>query len=233
MPAGRSARSAAAQPGCLREGARSYAKDSDRYKVANCTHAQPVFYGFPRFAHGKVISVSVLSGCPPSVAVQHSGSGGEDTFWPCSRNWLCDEPAHQVLVRLRPWRFFAEPVPELTRRAAREGPESVQAAQFGKMLVPSLGPHRVVGEDGPPRHVGVRTVPRTRHQAGDALHVRRTEACRHTRTILPATTTTERICADALVDAERRVEARIAERVPPELRRGPRSSARRDGRRPA
>ena len=85
-----------------------------------------------------------------------------------------DEPAHQVLVRLRPWRFFAEPVPELTRRAAREGPESVQAAHFGKMLVPNLGPHRVVGEDGPPRHVGVRTVPRTRHQAGDALHVRRT-----------------------------------------------------------
>ena len=32
------------------------------------------------------------------------------------------------------------------RRAAREGPESVQAAQFGKMLVPCLGPHRVVGE---------------------------------------------------------------------------------------
>ena len=32
------------------------------------------------------------------------------------------------------------------------------------------------------------------------------EACHHTRTILPATTTTERICADALVDAERRVE---------------------------
>ena len=57
-----------------------------------------------------------------------------------------DEPAHQVLVRLRPWRFFAEPVPELMRRAAREGPESVQAAQFGKMLVPCLGPHRVVGE---------------------------------------------------------------------------------------
>ena len=53
---------------------------------------------------------------------------------------------------------------------------------------------------------------------------------RHTRT---ATTTTERICADALVDAERRVEARIAERVAPGLRRGPRASARRDGRRPA
>ena len=57
-----------------------------------------------------------------------------------------DKPAHQVLVRLRPWRFFAEPVPELMRRAAREGPESVQAAQFAKMLVSGLGPHRVVGE---------------------------------------------------------------------------------------
>ena len=61
-----------------------------------------------------------------------------------------DEPPDQVLVRLRLLRFFAEPVPELTRRAAREGPESVQAAQFGKMLVPGLGPHRVVAELVPP-----------------------------------------------------------------------------------
>ena len=37
-------------------------------------------------------------------------------------------------------------VAELPRRAAREGPESVQAAQLGKMLMPGLGPHRVVGE---------------------------------------------------------------------------------------
>ena len=43
------------------------------------------------------------------------------------------------------------------------------------------------------------------------------EACRDTRTILPATTTIERLCADALVDAERRIEARITERVPPGL----------------
>ena len=57
-----------------------------------------------------------------------------------------DEPAHQILVRLRPLRFFAEPVAELVCRPAREGPESVHAAQFGKMLVPGLGPHRVVGE---------------------------------------------------------------------------------------
>ena len=56
-----------------------------------------------------------------------------------------DEPADQVLVRLRLFRFFAEPVSELTRRAAREGPESVQAPQLGKMLVPGLGPDRVVG----------------------------------------------------------------------------------------
>ena len=43
------------------------------------------------------------------------------------------------------------------------------------------------------------------------------DECRRTRTILPATTTVERFCADALVDAERRVEARIADRVAPEL----------------
>ena len=72
-----------------------------------------------------------------------------------------------------------------------------------------------------------------RAQSNEDLVRRFVEACRHTRTILPATTTTERICADALVDAERRVEALIAERVPPGLRRGPRASARRDGRRPA
>ena len=38
-----------------------YPKDSARYKVANCIQAQPVFSGFARLAHGKVIFVSVLS----------------------------------------------------------------------------------------------------------------------------------------------------------------------------
>ena len=57
-----------------------------------------------------------------------------------------DEPPDQVLVRLRLRRFFVEPLDELTRRAAREGPESVQAAQLRQMLVPGLGPHRVVAE---------------------------------------------------------------------------------------
>ena len=56
-------------------------------------------------------------------------------------------------------------------------------------------------------------------QSNEDLVRRFVEACRRTRTILPATTTTERLCADALVDAERRIEARIAERVPPGLRR--------------
>ena len=44
----------------------------------------------------------------------------------------------QVLVRLRLRCFFVEPFDELTRRTAREGPESVQAAQLRKMLVPGL-----------------------------------------------------------------------------------------------
>jgi hypothetical protein len=34
--------------------------------------------------------------------------------------------------------------------------------------------------------------------------------CRRTRTVLPATSTIERLCATALVDAERRIETRIA-----------------------
>ena len=58
-----------------------------------------------------------------------------------------------------------------------------------------------------------------RAQSNEDLVRRVVEACHHTRTILPATTTIERICADELVDAERRIEARIAERVPPGLRR--------------
>ena len=65
---------------------------------------------------------------------------------------------------------------------------------------------------------------RLREEAGQARSnedlVRRfVDTCRRTRTILPATTTIERLCADALVEAERRIEARIAERVPPGLRR--------------
>jgi Domain of unknown function (DUF4158) len=37
--------------------------------------------------------------------------------------------------------------------------------------------------------------------------------CRRTRTVLPATSTIERLCATALVDAERRIETRIADRL--------------------
>src|SRR3546814_1895958 len=39
--------------------------------------------------------------------------------------------------------------------------------------------------------------------------------CRETMTILPAITTIERLCADALVAAERRIEKRIAARLDP------------------
>lgn len=37
--------------------------------------------------------------------------------------------------------------------------------------------------------------------------------CRRTRTVLPATSTIERLCATALVDAERQIEKRIASRL--------------------
>ena len=57
-------------------------------------------------------------------------------------------------------------------------------------------------------------------RSNEDLARRFVDACRQTRTTLPTTTTIERLCADALVDAERRIEARIAERVPPGLRRG-------------
>jgi hypothetical protein len=41
--------------------------------------------------------------------------------------------------------------------------------------------------------------------------------CRRTRTILPGSSTIERLCADALVEAERRIEDRIAHRITPAL----------------
>ncbi|WP_208354634.1 Tn3 family transposase [Pseudaestuariivita rosea] len=43
------------------------------------------------------------------------------------------------------------------------------------------------------------------------------EECRRTQTILPAVTTVERLCADALVAAERRIETRIAQRLADDL----------------
>ena len=50
-------------------------KDGDRYKVANCIQAQPVFYGFARLAHGKVISVGVLRvNCPSIFSIRLSSS---------------------------------------------------------------------------------------------------------------------------------------------------------------
>ena len=42
--------------------------------------------------------------------------------------------------------------------------------------------------------------------------------CRRTRTVLPATSTLERLCATALVDAERQIETMIASRLPPTIR---------------
>ncbi len=41
--------------------------------------------------------------------------------------------------------------------------------------------------------------------------------CRRTRTILPGSSTIERLCADELVEAERRIEDRIAHRITPAL----------------
>lgn len=42
--------------------------------------------------------------------------------------------------------------------------------------------------------------------------------CRETSTILPAVSTIERLCADALVAAERRIETRIAENLTADFR---------------
>ncbi len=50
-------------------------------------------------------------------------------------------------------------------------------------------------------------------QSNDDLAWRFVEECRRTQTILPGVSRIERLCADALVAAERRIEARIADRL--------------------
>jgi TnpA family transposase len=55
-------------------------------------------------------------------------------------------------------------------------------------------------------------------RSNDDLARRFVEQCRATRTILPGVTIIERLCADALVAAERRIEARIAERLDDAMR---------------
>ena len=70
--------------GRLREGARSYAKDSDGYKVVNCPRAQPVFDRFGRLARGKVISVTVLR---TVLDIKLPTASRRSPFSPVSRAW--------------------------------------------------------------------------------------------------------------------------------------------------
>jgi TnpA family transposase len=55
-------------------------------------------------------------------------------------------------------------------------------------------------------------------QSNEDLAQRFVEQCRATQTILPGITVIERLCADALVAAERRNDARIADRLDDEMR---------------
>lgn len=56
-------------------------------------------------------------------------------------------------------------------------------------------------------------------RSNEGLARRFVEQCRATQTILPGITVIERLCADALVAAERRIDARIADRLDDEMRR--------------
>jgi len=55
-------------------------------------------------------------------------------------------------------------------------------------------------------------------RSNEDLARRFVEQCRATQTILPGITVIERLCADALVAAERRIDARIADRLDDEMR---------------
>ena len=54
-------------------------------------------------------------------------------------------------------------------------------------------------------------------RSNEDLARRFVEQCRATQTILPGITVIERLCADALVAAERRIDARIADRLDDEM----------------
>ena len=58
-------------------------KDSDRYKVANCTRAQPGFHRFGRLVRGKIIFVTVLTGRSRSETNRRGGPQ-----WPTSPQTL-------------------------------------------------------------------------------------------------------------------------------------------------
>lgn len=55
-------------------------------------------------------------------------------------------------------------------------------------------------------------------RSNENLTRRLVERCRRSQTIMPAISTIERLCADALVDTERRIKARIADRLNPSMR---------------
>ena len=54
-------------------------------------------------------------------------------------------------------------------------------------------------------------------RSSEDLAKRFVDKCRQTQTILPAASTIERLCADALVDAERQIEARIVQHLDPKM----------------
>ena len=55
-------------------------------------------------------------------------------------------------------------------------------------------------------------------RSNEDLARRFVEECRRTQTILPGVTVIERLCADALVAAERKIESRIAERLDDQMK---------------
>ena len=117
--------------------------------------------------------------------------------------------------RSTPWPP-SRPLSARTRMADEGEPWSGGRGLYRRDSDPSRAVRRVSSATGSAkkRNGGVgRTRTWCRFNIGCRDRERR--ACRRTRTILPTTTTIERLCADALVDAERQIEARIAERVPP------------------
>ena len=93
--------------------------DRDRYKVAKCIQAEPVFCGFGRSTHSKVISVSVLRGnldesservrephLPRRPAVRAQDVRARDDSSYALGSACCDVKAIETVQELHPARGF-------------------------------------------------------------------------------------------------------------------------------
>ena len=151
-------------------------KDRDRYKVAKWIQAEPVFCGFGRSAHSKVISVSVLT-LPKFILGGRSSSVKAHGVWPrapARRSATGRTPP----VRRPPCRPCAPPSPQHAAKGSPpwrgacagrfltvRGQEPQEGSEVGYHM---LNPHYSVRRDKAPFLSGCESRPATVAPAGSS-----------------------------------------------------------------